>query len=80
MSAVWSEELKGEGVSVLSADPGDMDTALHRIALPDADPATLKRPETAAHELSRMIASELHELALLRREKPPLASAMEPLS
>ncbi len=80
LSAIWNEELKGEGVSVLSADPGDMDTALHRVALPQADPATLKRPETAARELSRMIASELHELALLRRAKPAVPSAMEPLS
>jgi hypothetical protein len=28
-----------------------MDTPLHTLALPDADPATLKRPETAAREL-----------------------------
>jgi NAD(P)-dependent dehydrogenase (short-subunit alcohol dehydrogenase family) len=69
MSAIWNEELAPQGVSVISADPGDMDTALHRLAVPDADPATLKRPEVAAQELSRAIASELHELALLRRKK-----------
>ena len=55
MSAIWNEELAGEGVRVLSADPGDMDTLLHRIALPDADPATLKRPETAARELMQLL-------------------------
>jgi NAD(P)-dependent dehydrogenase (short-subunit alcohol dehydrogenase family) len=55
MSAIWNEELAGEGVRVLSADPGDMDTPLHRIALPDADPATLKRPETAARELMQLL-------------------------
>jgi NAD(P)-dependent dehydrogenase (short-subunit alcohol dehydrogenase family) len=83
MSAIWNEELALEGVSVLSADPGDMDTALHRAALPDADPATLKRPEAAAHELTRVIASELHELALLRKKKAgrrSVENAMEPLS
>ena len=55
MSAIWNEELAGEGVRILSADPGDMDTPLHRIALPDADPATLKRPETAALELVQLL-------------------------
>ena len=83
MSAIWNEELALEGVSVLSADPGDMDTALHRTAMPDADPAMLKRPEAAALELTRVIASEMHELALLRGKKAgrrAAASAVEPLS
>jgi NAD(P)-dependent dehydrogenase (short-subunit alcohol dehydrogenase family) len=52
MSAIWGEELAAEGVRFLSLDPGDMDTPLHAAALPDADPATLKRPETAARELA----------------------------
>jgi hypothetical protein len=37
-------------------DPGDMDTPLHATAVPDADPATLKRPETAAREIADTIA------------------------
>ena len=56
-SAIWHEELAGTGVRILSADPGDMDTPLHRIALPDSDPATLKRPETSARELIELIGS-----------------------
>jgi len=59
MSAIWGEELAAEGVRFLSLDPGDMDTALHALALPDADPATLKRPETAARELADAIAATL---------------------
>ncbi|HWY25328.1 MAG TPA: SDR family oxidoreductase [Nevskia sp.] len=51
LSRIWSEELAEEGVRVLSLDPGDMDTALHRLAVPDADPAGLKRPDEAAREL-----------------------------
>jgi hypothetical protein len=35
----------------LALDPGDMDTLLHALAVPDADPATLKRPEAAAAEI-----------------------------
>ena len=33
-----------------------MDTPLHALAVPDADPATLKRPETAARELALRLA------------------------
>src|SRR3954471_1113296 len=60
MGAVWDEELRGEGVRFLCLDPGDMDTALHARAIPDADPATLKRPEVAARELADAV---VHALA-----------------
>ena len=53
LSRIWNEELATEGVRVLSLDPGDMDTPLHALAVPDADPASLKRPEIAARELAR---------------------------
>ena len=59
MSAIWNEELASECVRFLSADPGDMDTPLHALAVPDADPATLKRPEDAAKELVDAIVSAL---------------------
>jgi NAD(P)-dependent dehydrogenase (short-subunit alcohol dehydrogenase family) len=59
MSRIWDLELAAEGVRVLSLDPGDMDTPLHALAVPDADPTTLKRPEVAAHELADAIASAL---------------------
>jgi NAD(P)-dependent dehydrogenase (short-subunit alcohol dehydrogenase family) len=51
LTRIWNEELVGEGVKLLAIDPGDMDTSMHAIAVPDADPATSKRPEDAAHEL-----------------------------
>jgi NAD(P)-dependent dehydrogenase (short-subunit alcohol dehydrogenase family) len=59
LSRIWAEELQGEGVRVLSLDPGDMDTPLHAAAVPDADPATLKRPAAAARELAEAIAAAL---------------------
>jgi NAD(P)-dependent dehydrogenase (short-subunit alcohol dehydrogenase family) len=59
LSHIWHAELATEGVHVLSLDPGDMDTPLHAMALPDADPATLKRPEVAARELVEAIAAAL---------------------
>ena len=59
MSAIWSEELAAEGVRFLSLDPGDMDTPLHALAVPDADRATLKRPEAAARELADAVEAAL---------------------
>ena len=44
LSRIWNEELTGEGIRVLSVDPGDMDTPLHALP-PDADRSTLKRPK-----------------------------------
>jgi NAD(P)-dependent dehydrogenase (short-subunit alcohol dehydrogenase family) len=58
-SAIWDAELAPDGVCFLSIDPGDMDTSLHAAAVPDADPATLKRPEVAARELADAIAAAL---------------------
>jgi NAD(P)-dependent dehydrogenase (short-subunit alcohol dehydrogenase family) len=57
MSRIWDAELSAEGIRFLALDPGDMDTPLHAIAVPDADPATLKRPEDSARELVEAIAS-----------------------
>jgi NAD(P)-dependent dehydrogenase (short-subunit alcohol dehydrogenase family) len=51
MTAIWAEEAKSEGISFLSLDPGDMDTPLHALAIPDADPTSLKRPDRAAVEI-----------------------------
>jgi NAD(P)-dependent dehydrogenase (short-subunit alcohol dehydrogenase family) len=57
LSRIWHEELSGEGIRVLSVDPGDMDTPLHALAVPDADPSTLKRPEDVAREVADVIAT-----------------------
>ena len=70
MTAIWNEELSAEGVRFLSLDPGDMDTPLHALAVPEADPATLKRPEDAATELVEAIVSALPTSA--RFEDPAL--------
>jgi NAD(P)-dependent dehydrogenase (short-subunit alcohol dehydrogenase family) len=59
MTRIWDDELAAEGIRLLSLDPGDMDTPLHALAVPDADPLTLKRPETAARELADAIAAAM---------------------
>jgi len=66
LTRVWDEELGGQGVRFLSIDPGDMDTPLHAAAVPDADPASLKRPETAAAELIGAIARALPAFEVVR--------------
>jgi NAD(P)-dependent dehydrogenase (short-subunit alcohol dehydrogenase family) len=59
LSRIWNLELKSEGVSVVSVDPGDMDTPLHALAVPDADRSTLKQPDDAAREIADVIAEHL---------------------
>ena len=51
LTAIWGEEAKADRVGFLSFDPGDMDTPLHALAVPDADRSTLKRPERSAGEI-----------------------------
>ena len=65
MTAIWAAEARDEGVRFLSLDPGDMDTPLHAMAVPDADPATLKRPEDAAGEIVASLVGALPDSAPL---------------
>jgi NAD(P)-dependent dehydrogenase (short-subunit alcohol dehydrogenase family) len=51
LTAIWAEEAKADGVRFLAIDPGDMDTPLHALAVPDADRNSLKRPQDAADEI-----------------------------
>jgi NAD(P)-dependent dehydrogenase (short-subunit alcohol dehydrogenase family) len=57
MSRILAAELDGANVSVIVADPGDMDTDLHRLAVPAGDPSELADPRTVAPALLRAIAS-----------------------
>ena len=57
MTLIWEQELATTGVRCISFDPGEMDTAMHAAAIPDADPATLERPAVAAREIADVIAS-----------------------
>ena len=59
LSAIWNAELASQGIQVISWDPGDMDTPLHAVAVPDADSTALKRPEDAARELISKIAHHM---------------------
>ena len=58
LARIWAAELEGTGVRSLTVDPGEMDTAMHADALPDADRASLARPAEVAAMLARMIADD----------------------
>ena len=45
LTRTWAAELTGTCVRVNSVDPGSMDTAMHRAAEPEEDPAQWARPE-----------------------------------
>jgi NAD(P)-dependent dehydrogenase (short-subunit alcohol dehydrogenase family) len=75
MNRLFAAELQDTGVQFLCVDPGDMDTAMHAAALPDADRSKLQKPEDAARRIleivryaegfpngSRLVASELEVL------------------
>jgi NAD(P)-dependent dehydrogenase (short-subunit alcohol dehydrogenase family) len=57
LTRVMAAELEGTGVRTLVFDPGEMDTRMHADAIPDADPATLARPEDAARRLLDRLAA-----------------------
>ncbi|WP_395682577.1 SDR family NAD(P)-dependent oxidoreductase [Inquilinus sp.] len=67
LTAIWAEEAKAEGVRFLSIDPGDMDTPLHALAVPDADPSTLKMPELSASEIVQAVLAALPKRAAEQR-------------
>jgi NAD(P)-dependent dehydrogenase (short-subunit alcohol dehydrogenase family) len=66
LTAIWAEEAKVQGISFLSLDPGDMDTPLHALAVPDADRTTLRRPDDAAAEIVRSLIAALPSQAVHR--------------
>ena len=57
-------------------DPGDLDTPLHALAVPEADRASLKRPETAARELADAIAAAL-PARLAQTVQAPVSATLE---
>jgi NAD(P)-dependent dehydrogenase (short-subunit alcohol dehydrogenase family) len=55
LTRLWAAELASAGVRVVSVDPGEMDTRMHADAIPDADPATLARPEDVAGRIVALL-------------------------
>ncbi len=56
---ILNAEYEGSGRRAVSFDPGDMNTEMHRIALPEDDPKSLKEPGISAAELYRIVERSL---------------------
>ena len=57
LTRIWAQEVQtaGLGIRFLSFDPGEMDTKMHREALPAADPKSLKQAQDVAETLLDLI-------------------------
>lgn len=52
----FAAELGGQGIRFVEIDPGEMDTEMHRAALPDADRSALADPAEVAHWIADRLA------------------------
>jgi NAD(P)-dependent dehydrogenase (short-subunit alcohol dehydrogenase family) len=55
LGRIWDGELGAHGVRFLTVDPGEMDTAMHAEALPEADRSVLPSPAEAARRILALI-------------------------
>ena len=55
LQRIWAAELEGTGVRFLSIDPGEMDTAMHAAAMPEADRSRLLQPADVARTIAAML-------------------------
>ncbi len=55
LARIFAAELASTGVRVLAVDPGEMDTAMHAAAIPDADRSTLADPAQVARRILAML-------------------------
>jgi NAD(P)-dependent dehydrogenase (short-subunit alcohol dehydrogenase family) len=80
LSRIWAAELAETGVRFLGVDPGEMDTQMHADALPDADPASLARPEAVAVQIAAMVrgADRLESGARLEAARWSQAAGSQP--
>lgn len=65
LTRIFDAELKAQGVRFLAIDPGDMNTAMHFAAIPDADPKKLQDPADSASRILALLAAQ--DFSLVRR-------------
>lgn len=57
LTRIAAAEFAPTSIRFLSVDPGEMDTQMHRDAMPDADPGALRSPSAVASDLASIIHS-----------------------
>jgi NAD(P)-dependent dehydrogenase (short-subunit alcohol dehydrogenase family) len=72
LTRTWAAELAQTGLRIYAVDPGDMDTDMHRAAIPDADPFELARPDEVALAFVRLVTSAEADLTGRRLEAAAL--------
>src|SRR2546425_8751195 len=55
LTRTWAAELAHTGIRIHAVDPGDMDTDMHRAAIPDADRSELARPDDVAPAFVQLV-------------------------
>ena len=63
LTHIWREELVGLGIDMVAVDPGDMDTPMHALAVPDADRSAMKQPALAAIEIADLVEARVEATA-----------------
>ncbi|HXA42825.1 MAG TPA: SDR family oxidoreductase [Candidatus Solibacter sp.] len=77
LTRTWATELTGTGVKIYAVDPTDMNTDMHRAAVPEDDPASLADPADIA-EAFVALATGVVDPALGRLEATQLLKHAEP--
>lgn len=58
MTRVWARELAETNVRVNAVDPGDMDTDMHALAMPEEDPGQYPKPEEVVEVFLHLASNE----------------------
>lgn len=62
LARVWAAEVREFGVRMVTIDPGEMNTAMHAAAVPEADPRSLAAPEDVARAIVAMLENPALEI------------------
>jgi NAD(P)-dependent dehydrogenase (short-subunit alcohol dehydrogenase family) len=77
LTRTWAAELEATGVRIYAIDPGDMNTDMHRAALPDDDPADLADPTEVAEAFVELATGSI-DPGTGRLEASELLKQLEP--
>lgn len=79
LTRTWAAELENTGVKIYAVDPTDMNTAMHRAAVPEDDPASLADPADIAEAFVELATGQV-DPGLGRLEATQLLKDPEPAS